>query len=321
MKKVLILIGELSDSAAPDEMDVLQQARVVEEELINSGYNTARAFMGTDLGKTVRLLERSEADIVFNLVESIGGKAELIHVAPALLRSAGIPFTGSGAEAMVLTSNKLVAKRIMSMAGIPTPGYIVPGDQNRNIAGRYIVKPLREDASVGINDDSIIEGEIAAKLSVAAINSNREVFAEEYIEGREFNISVLAGKKGPVVLPPAEIIFRDFPEGKPQIIGYNAKWDDSSFEYNNTVRSFKFENCDASLLEKLREISLNCWRVFGLNGYARVDFRVDVNGEPFVLEVNANPCISPDAGFYAATREAGMRFSEVIERILADTPV
>jgi D-alanine-D-alanine ligase len=321
VKKVLILIGELSDSAAPDEMDVLQQARVVEEELINSGYNTARAFMGTDLGKTVRLLERSEADIVFNLVESIGGKAELIHVAPALLRSAGIPFTGSGAEAMVLTSNKLVAKRIMSMAGIPTPGYIVPGDQNRNIAGRYIVKPLREDASVGINDDSIIEGEIAAKLSVAAINSNREVFAEEYIEGREFNISVLAGKKGPVVLPPAEIIFRDFPEGKPQIIGYNAKWDDSSFEYNNTVRSFKFENCDASLLEKLREISLNCWRVFGLNGYARVDFRVDVNGEPFVLEVNANPCISPDAGFHAATREAGMRFSEVIERILADTPV
>jgi D-alanine-D-alanine ligase len=321
VKKVLILIGELSDSAAPDEMDVLQQARVVEEELINSGYNTARAFMGTDLGKTLRLLERSEADIVFNLVESIGGKAELIHVAPSLLRSAGIPFTGSGAEAMILTSNKLVAKKIMAMAGIPTPGFIIPGDQNRNVAGRYIVKPLREDASVGINDDSIIEGEIAAKLSVAAIKSNREVFAEEYITGREFNISVIAGKKGPVVLPPAEIIFRNFPEGKPEIIGYSAKWDESSFEYNNTIRSFKFENGDALLMEKLREISLNCWRVFGLNGYARVDFRVDKNGEPFVLEVNANPCISPDAGFYAATREAGMRFSEVIERILADTSV
>lgn len=321
MKKVLILIGELSDSAAPDELDVLQQARVVEEELINSGYNTARASMGTDLGKTLRVVQRSEADIVFNLVESIGGKAELIHVAPALLRSAGIPFTGSGPEAMIITSNKIVAKRIMEMAGIPTPRYVEPGDQTLKVSGRYIVKPLREDASVGIDDDSIIEGDILSKLSVAAVKGNREVFAEEYIEGREFNISVIAGKMGPVVLPPAEIIFRDFPEGKPEIIGYNAKWDESSFEYNNTIRSFKFEHADALLIERLREISLRCWKVFGLNGYARVDFRVNERGEPFVLEVNANPCISPDAGFYAATREAGMRFSEVIERILTDTSV
>jgi D-alanine-D-alanine ligase len=321
VKKVLILIGELSDSAAPDEMDVLQQARVVEDELINSGYNTARAFMGTDLGKTLRLVQRSEADIVFNLVESIGGKAELIHVAPALLRSEGIPFTGSGPEAMMITSNKIAAKKIMEMAGIPTPAFIVPGDQPRKASGRYIVKPLREDASVGIDDDSIIEGDIISKLSVAALKGNRVVFAEEYISGREFNISVIAGKRGPVVLPPAEIIFRDFPEGKPEIIGYKAKWDESSFEYNNTIRSFKFDHADALLMERLRDISLRCWKVFGLNGYARVDFRIDENGEPFVLEVNANPCISPDAGFYAATREAGMRFSEVIERILADTSV
>jgi D-alanine-D-alanine ligase len=321
VKKVIILIGELSESAAPDEMDVLQQARVVEDELINSGYSTARAYMGTDLGKTLRLLQRSEADIVFNLVESIGGKAELIHVAPALLRSAGIPFTGSGPEAMMITSNKIVAKRIMEMAGIPTPGFIIPGDQTQKTSGRYIVKPLREDASVGIDDNSIIEGDIISKLSVAAMKGNREVFAEEYITGREFNISVIAGKNGPVVLPPAEIIFRDFPEGKPEIIGYSAKWDESSFEYNNTIRSFKFDNADALLMERLREISLRCWKVFGLNGYARVDFRVNENGEPFVLEVNANPCISPDAGFYAATREAGMGFREVIERILADTSV
>lgn len=321
MKKILILIGELSDSAAPDELDVLLQANAVEEELINSGYNTSRAFMGTDLGKTLRTIERSEADIVFNLVESIGGKAELIHVAPALLKSAGMPFTGSGPEAMMITSNKVVAKRIMEMAGIPTPRYVVPGDQTRKVSGRYIIKPLREDASVGINDDSIISGDIISKLSLAAIKGNRELFAEEYITGREFNLSVIAGRNGPVVLPPAEIIFRDFPEGKPEIIGYSAKWDESSFEYNNTIRSFEFKSTDTSLLEMLREISLSCWGVFGLNGYARVDFRVNENGEPFVLEVNANPCISPDAGFYAATREAGMGFREVIERILADTSV
>ncbi|MCA1755901.1 MAG: ATP-grasp domain-containing protein [Bacteroidales bacterium] len=321
MKKVLILIGELSDSAAPDELDVLRQARVVEEELINSGYNTSRAFMGTDLGKTLRVIERSEADIVFNLVESIGGKAELIHIAPALLKSVPVPFTGSGPEAMMNTSNKVVAKRIMEMAAIPTPRFIITGDQTRKASGRYIIKPILEDASVGINDDSIVEGDIPAKLSLVSIKSYRQVFAEEYIAGREFNLSVIAGKNGPVVLPPAEIIFRDFPEGKPEIIGYNAKWDESSFEYNNTIRSFEFDRADALLLEELKEISLSCWRVFGLNGYARVDFRVNESGKPFVLEVNANPCISPDAGFYAATLQAGMSFGEVIERILADTSV
>lgn len=318
MKKVLILIGELSDSSAADELDVLQQAKVVEEELINSGYDVERLSMGTDLSKTLRLIKRSEADIVFNLVENIGGSAELIHIAPALLRSVGIPFTGAGAEAMLLTSNKVEAKKIMQLAGIPTPHFVQPGDQT-NPTGKYIVKPVLEDASVGITDESIISGDIMAKLSLVAITGNRQVFAEEYIRGREFNISLLAGTNGPEVLPPAEIIFRDYPAEKPQIVGYKAKWDESSFEYNNTLRRFDYEGDDAPLLEDMKKLSADCWRIFGLNGYARVDIRVSEERKPFVLEVNANPCIAPDAGFYAACMEAGMKFSEVLERILADT--
>lgn len=317
MKKVLILIGELSDSSAADELDVLQQAKVIEEELINSGYDVERLSMGTDLSKTLRLINRSEADIVFNLVENIGGSAELIHFAPALLRSAGIPFTGAGAEAMLLTSNKVEAKRIMQLAGIPTPHFVLPGDQ-ANPTGRYIVKPVLEDASVGITDESIISGDIMAKLSLAAITGNRRVFAEEYIVGREFNISLLAGTNGPEVLPPAEIIFMNFPADKPQIVGYRAKWDESSFEYINTLRRFDYEGDDAPLLEEMKKLSADCWGLFGLKGYARVDIRVNEEGKPFVLEVNANPCIAPDAGFYAACMEAGMKFSEVLERIVSD---
>ena len=318
MKKILVLIGELSDSSLPDERDVLQQAEIVEEELVNAGYATTRAYMGTDLGKTLEIIENSEAHIVFNLVEGIGGKAELIHLAPALLRSSGIPFTGSGPEAMMMTSNKVVSKRIMQLAGIPTAHYVLPGDQ-ATVTGQYIIKPVWEDASVGITDESIITGDIMNRLSLAAISGGREVFAEEYITGREFNISIIAGDCEPFVLPPAETIFRDFPAEKPRIVGYSAKWDESSFEFNNTLRRFDFEKTDTNLLLQLKEISANCWKIFGLKGYARVDIRVNEKGKPFVLEVNANPCISPDAGFYAATLEAGMKFSEVIERILADT--
>ena len=139
---------------------------------------------------------------------------------------------------------------------------------------------------------------------------------EEFIPGREFNISILCNGRNPLVLPPAEMIFRDFPEGKPHIIGYAAKWDESSFEYENTIRTFDFNAEDELLLKNIEKIATDCWREFGLSGYARVDMRVDRNNQPFVLEINANPCISPDSGFYAACKRAGLSFSAAVKKIL-----
>ena len=127
-----------------------------------------------------------------------------------------------------------------------------------------------------------------------------ECFAEAYIDGREFNLSLLASKAGPQVLPPAEIRFEDYPEGKTRIVGYRAKWHESSFEYLHTVRSFEFPPEDDELLSRLKDLAVRCWSLFDLRGYARVDFRVDRDGRPWVLEVNVNPCLSPDAGFFAA---------------------
>ena len=145
-----------------------------------------------------------------------------------------------------------------------------------------------------------------------------EVFAEAYIAGREFNLSVLAGPDGPEVLPPAEIHFVDYPDDRPRIVGYRAKWDSDSFEYHHTPRSFDFPPPDAPLLAELCRLARACWDLFGLRGYARVDFRVDETGQPWVLEINANPCLSPDAGFGAAAERAGLSFPAVIARILAD---
>ncbi len=91
-----------------------------------------------------------------------------------------------------------------------------------------------------------------------------------------------------------------------------------SFEYKNTVRTFDFEEKERDLLDQIREISMKCWNVFGLRGYARVDFRVSEEGHPFVLELNANPCIAEDSGFMAACRHAGLDNSEVIKRIISN---
>ena len=143
-------------------------------------------------------------------------------------------------------------------------------------------------------------------------------FAEVFVEGREFNLSILAGPQGPQVLPPAEIIFEGYDVAQPRIVGYRAKWDVDSDEYHHTPRSFDFKPDDQTLLAELQGLALKCWQIFGLRGYARVDFRVDDKGQPWILEINANPCLSPDAGFAAALDRAGLNFAQTVEWILAD---
>ena len=121
---------------------------------------------------------------------------------------------------------------------------------------------------------------------------------------------------GPELLPPAEIRFDAYPPGKVRVVGYRSKWEEGTFEFANTPRTFEFPAQDAPLLANLKELALRCWKLFDLRGYARVDFRVDGEGRPWILEVNANPCLSPDAGFSAATLRAGLTFPDVLCRIL-----
>ncbi|MEE4259080.1 MAG: ATP-grasp domain-containing protein, partial [Bacteroidales bacterium] len=179
----------------------------------------------------------------------------------------------------------------------------------------YIAKPVWEDASVGISDASVLKGDKKSVQQFIEEHNDMPYFFEEFIEGREFNISVLGGKDGPEVLPMAEIVFEHYPDGKPKIVGYEAKWDEDSFAYHHTVRSFGVEKTDPVLAGKLRQICIDSWMLFRIKGYTRVDFRVDQSGNPWVLEINANPCLSPDAGFYAASQQAGYSFNQVVERI------
>src|SRR5262249_28596630 len=138
-----------------------------------------------------------------------------------------------------------------------------------------------------------------------------ECFAEEYIAGREFNLSLLTSQHGdgiPQILPPAEIDFSSFPTDRPRVVDYAAKWDERSFAFQNTPRRFDFQDADQPLLDILKTLAIECWKLFDLRGYARVDFRVDREGRPWILEVNTNPCLSPDAGFAAALAQANISF-------------
>jgi D-alanine-D-alanine ligase len=277
------------------------------------------------MGRLFKLFSGKRAAIVFNLVESIRSRGRFISFAPLVLESLGVPYTGCPADAVYLTSNKILAKKILRWNRIATPEWFTLHDLEKGMGPegkcRFILKSVWEHASVGLDEDSIVEG-IDPYAMAAELKSRREAlggegFAEQFIEGREFNLSILESASGPRILPPAEIIFRDYPDTKPKVVGYRAKWDEGSFEYSNTPRSFAFSKDDRPLLRRLRSMAARCWRIFGLRGYARVDFRVDKDMKPWILEINTNPCLSPDAGFMAAAREAGLDMESVLGSILA----
>jgi D-alanine-D-alanine ligase len=317
--KVAILYGAVAADAAPDEQDVLVEVETARAALAALGFAPVILPVTLDLEAARQRLMHLRPVLVFNLVESLEGKGRLIHLAPALLESLGLPFTGSGADAAYVTSNKPLAKRLMRAAGIATPAWAEPG-RIPDFDGPYIVKSVWEHASIGIEDGSVVteRARLPALLRKRQRRHGGEWFSEAYIDGREFNLSLLAGESGVELLPPAEMCFVGYPPGKPRIVNYAAKWDDASFEYHATPRRFDFPAADRDLLTRLEETAKACWRLFGLRGYARIDCRIDATGEVQVLEVNINPCLSPDAGFAAAASRAGLDLQGIVARILAD---
>ena len=323
--KIVILHSDVAPDASEDELDCLRQAETIAGALRQLGYDPVLLPFVLDLGQTISTLNYLRPDLVFNLVETVASKGSLIYFATALLDHLQIPYTGCGTDAIFLTSNKPLAKKIMHEAGIPTPAWITKKGTYYGLAlsETYIVKASWEHASVGLDDDSVITFADTAKLMAAMEDRGKKIggdfFAETYIDGREFNIAIISGPAGELkVLPPAEMLFLDYAPDKLKLLDYRAKWVEDSFEYNNTCRTMDFCPEDSFLLSQLQDIAKNCWHLFGLRGYARVDFRVDKDGNPWVLEINANPCLSLEAGFAAAIELAGVKYHKAIEYIVND---
>jgi len=319
MNKIIILINRLSDQPTPDEFDVIDQVEAVEESLSELGHSHEREFVDSDLNSLINKLINEPGGIAFNMVESLNNNAGLVYFIPALLESLNYPFTGNPSDGMFLTTQKPLAKKLMLGMGIPTPRWWSATEAfDPDPAKQYMVKPSREDASIGINDENVFYGSNPAVLNKFRERWGDHFFIEEFISGREFNLSVLGGPNGPEVLTPAEMLYVDYPAGKPAIMGYAAKWNESTFEYHNTIRTFDLPETDNPLLEQLKGISRQCWSAFHLRGFARMDFRIDQDYQPYVLEINANPCLSPDSGFYNAALRSGYTFTQVVERIVND---
>lgn len=318
MSKIIILHNQIQNNTQ-DEIDVLDQRDLVKEACQKLGHEVICMTVGDDIQEDIKNVQAQNPHIVFNLVESSWGKGELLYFAPAILNSLKIAYTGVPLDALFVSTNKVLAKKIMRLYNLPTADFFAIDEINKLDTTRtYIVKPIWEEASVGIDTDSVFELNETEKLRKLAQLSSSHYFVEEYIDGREFNVSIIADKNGLEVLPPAEMIFSSFFDNKPKVIGYKAKWDENSDEFKQTNRAFGTLENNISLKNRIVEVCRESWKAFNLHGYARIDFRVDKKDNLYILEINGNPCIAPDSGFIAAINYAGYNNEIMIKRILDD---
>ncbi|MBF0109095.1 MAG: D-alanine--D-alanine ligase [Magnetococcales bacterium] len=310
---VAVVHGAWGDS--PDEEDTRLQARQVADSVTRLGFDAPILALGPEL-REIDLLRRWHPGVIFNLVEGLGGVGRRAHEAAFVLERLGVPVTGVSGAVQEVVNSKCACKQALEAAGLPTPSWTLTGE---GLAGDdlWIVKPIWEHGSLGMSENSVMPAsQVAQALAWQSAHAAHACFAERYVAGREFNLSIVQGPSGGEVFPAVEMLFEGYPDDGIRIVDYAAKWDASSFGFNHTPRRFEFPEEDRPLLDELRRISLEVWRFFDMTGYVRVDFRVDAHRKPWILEVNANPCIASDAGFVITVLRSGLGYDQLIERLL-----
>ncbi len=325
--RVVIAHNPVGEDDDPSTSDVLAQVELAAAGLDALGIPHQTVAV-PDWRPWLRLGATAPGTVVFNLIEAPPGRPGALLGAAAALELMGLPFTGSAPSVLWMTTDKLATRAVLADEGLPVaPGGRLDPDCPTlldRIPGPWILKPACEDASLGLEGDPVSatpEAALARARDLAKRFPGQAVLAETFLPGRELNVSLLARDGDVEVLPVAEMVYEDFPEGMSRVLTYEAKWHDDSFVSIHTVRRFLDDPADAELSTQARMLAQAAWRVFGLKGYARVDLRLDASGNPCILEVNANPCLAADAGFMAAAKKAGLTARDVVERILKDCVV
>jgi D-alanine-D-alanine ligase len=318
-KSALILYNRISANPKEDELDVLDQVKIVSDALIKLKFKVIEYQMDLNLDMAIKDIQKIQPDFIFNLVETLDNKGEFVYIPGAILTYLDIPFTGSPLIPLFFAANKVLAKEQLTKIGISTPSWFTLDQLDKLKKDRkYILKPIWEEGSLGLDEDSVFEGTDENFILNIATKNKHYFFVEEYIDGREFNVSIMGTKDGPLVLPIAEMTFLKYPEGKHRIMGYTAKWKEDSFEYSHTLRTFDIPAKDNDIKVEVEKICKKCWNSLGFKGYVRIDFRMGADRIPMVIDLNLNPCISQSGGFIAATKKAGYKFVDVISQIVEE---
>lgn len=327
MESILILhntFGDPTDALYESRAGVMDQVHAVEAACTKLGIGYATLPVADLRAMTAILGERKET-LIFNLAEEFLADVHQATFVPATCRAFGKSCTGNDTRALLLSQHKIQAKAVLAGSGLPVPGgtAVMPGAALAVVElpeGMYILKPAFCDASEGITAESVVrlpeEGQ-RTQMLIASLHREfgQPVIVEQYIPTRELNVSVIEAEGGPVVMPLAEIDFSAFAEGQPKIVDYSAKWDDGSFGFHHTPRKIPAD-LPTDVSERVQELAKSAWAAMGCRDYVRVDFRLDERLNPYILEVNPNPDISPDAGFAAALAAGGIAYERFVFMML-----
>jgi len=313
-----LLKGESRDLLA--EQGVIACAQAVTDALQRAGYKVAQVPIYNDVELALAPYPPTRW-VVFNLGEGLEGRLfEEARIAWAL-EAMGYRFTGSGGDAIARSVHKAQTKTLLVANGADTPPWWLfrhPDEVDAlaaDLVFPLIVKPVAEDASIGVGPDAVVHTAQALRQRVAYVveRYRQMALAEVFVAGREFNISLWGNP--PQVLPLAEIDFSAFTDPYARVVSFAAKWEVDSFEYHHTPVLCPAP-VDPDLGARITDTAWRAWTAIGCRGYARVDMRISDEGVPCVVEVNCNPDLSPDAGFYQAARAAGYGYENMVVHIL-----
>lgn len=307
---------EPAEERGEPQPDVHQE---VHDALGRLGYAPQYAVLDGEAASLAKLA-RVRTSLIFNLTESYAGDDTKDFQVAAFLELLGKPFTGCDARALHLGQDKALAKKILRFHGVPTPEFVtVPRGTRRIEHGlRYpvIVKPSREDGSIGIDTGSVVHDDRALRERVRYVHRGFRgpALIERYIEGREIYVAVI-GNDPPEALPLVELDLSSVPEGVPRIAGTEVKWWRGAEIYRATPPVYP-KKMTRAMTREVQRTAISAYRALGLRDYGRVDIRLTDDGEAFVLEVNPNPWLSSDCEFFMAWKKTGRRYDELIARIV-----
>ncbi len=315
---IIILYNQILSTSPEDVLDIHRQAKWIEEILQGKGYKTLLVPFSLEALSMLATMNSNSPILVFNLVDSAPGEENLAYLVPGLLEHMHLPYTGCTLQNLFVTTNKMLAKRVLKAARIDTPPWVTKDETEallHSAIKRYIIKPISQDASIGLDESSIVSAEhVVVELKAKEATLFTPCFAEAFIEGREFTVCMYGTPESCKVLTPYEWVFQGYEEHqKERIITYDAKWSENSFGYEHIVAKYHADECDLPLLDRLTAIAGQCWKAFSLTGYARVDFRIDAEGKSWVLEINCNPSFY---GFYHLALEGGFPFDGLVQDIV-----
>jgi D-alanine-D-alanine ligase len=318
---VRIAILHTRDAAGPPEDPVLQQ---VEHALLEAAHETVRVGVHDDVLPVIGTLTDFAPDLVFNFAESFDGKSALESNIAALLNLLGLHYTGSSPAGLIMAGDKSLTKKVLGFHGIRTPQFatLYRGaiDWVGDIAFPLIVKPPQEDASLGVTSASVVHDlrELLNRIESVQDEFGQPALVEEFIDGREFYVGVI-GNSTPRALPVVEMDFTGFPEDRPRIASFDAKWgvdgSGAGDEFRGT-RSILARDLDPELVSRMQNLAIETFQALRLRDYARIDIRVSDKNEIFVIEVNPNCYLEASAEFAMAAAAADMSHAALIHSII-----